>query len=236
MGVFQFKQFCVDQRDCSMKINTDGVLLGAMADAHSATHIVDVGTGTGVIAMMLAQRFPEARCIGIEIDRLTAERAAKNVASSPFSERIRIVNTAFQDYPREEKAGLIVSNPPFYTDSLRSADHRKTTAKHADVGFFRDFFRFGARGLSDNGRIEIIVPVDLAYRLEALALEVGFVCTKRTLISSFADSEPFRCVLGFERKSEEEVILGEQHFHIYAERGIYSAQYRTLLAPFFLAF
>lgn len=232
MSVFRFKEFEVDQRDCAMKINTDGVLLGAMADG--ATHIIDVGTGTGVIAMMLAQRFTDAKLTGIEIDEQAANRARLNVESSPFSGRIQIVNSSFQDFPVEETADLIVANPPFYTDSLHSPDNRKKIAKHANIDFFNHFFDFCGESLIPNGHIEIIVPADLVSRLETIAIAHGFFCFKKTAISSFPDSDPIRYVLGFDRQGDGE--FKQERFHIYEKKDVYSAAYRKLLKPFFLAF
>lgn len=236
MGIFRFKEFEIDQRDCAMKINTDGVLLGTMADGQEATRILDVGTGTGVIALMLAQRFVGTELIGIEIDEQSASRARQNVELSPFSRRIHIVNNAFQDFSAKERVDLIVSNPPFYTDSLHSIDGRRKTAKHADMDFFRDFFSFCDRSLLSHGRIEMIVPTDLVDRLELIAVELEFVCTKKTAISSFQDSEPIRYMLGFNRWSKKGKVIREGKFYIYAERGVYSEQYKKLLEPFFLAF
>src|SRR5690554_2504372 len=143
-SVFRFKQFEVDQRDCPMKINTDGVLLGAIAGSvHGRGQFLDIGTGTGVIAMMLAQRYPEARVDAIEIDQGAAFRAAANFKDSPFSDRLTVNHVALESFKtRPETYDLILSNPPFFMDSLKNPDQRKSVARHADPLFFQTLFRF----------------------------------------------------------------------------------------------
>src|SRR3569832_358514 len=121
-GFFHFKQFNVDQTGCAMKINTDGVLLGALADANSPKTILDIGTGTGVIALMLAQRFTRAKIDAVEIDEQATETAVRNFADSPLAERLTVYPFGFVDffdkYPGR-RYDLIVSNPPFYINSLK---------------------------------------------------------------------------------------------------------------------
>src|ERR1700743_597427 len=119
-GVFHFKQFAVDQTGCAMKINTDGVLLGALTEADKPETILDIGTGTGVIALMLAQRFTDAKIDTVEIDIDTAQTAERNFKASPFADRLTVYALGFESYFEkypEKKYDLIVSNPPFYIDS-----------------------------------------------------------------------------------------------------------------------
>ncbi len=121
--MFQFKQFSVDQTGCAMKINADGVLLGAMADANKPAKILDIGTGTGVIALMLAQRYTDAKIDAIEIDADAAQTAKRNFTASAFADRLSVYASGFESYFEQfpkRKYDLIVSNPPFYIDSLKS--------------------------------------------------------------------------------------------------------------------
>jgi len=138
-GMFQFKQFSVDQSGCAMKINTDGVLLGALADANQPPNILDIGTGTGVIAMMLAQRFTDAHIDAVEIDLSAAQTAERNFKNSAFGDRLSVYhkdfNAFFKENPTKEY-DLIVSNPPFHINSLESPKAKKTLAKHTGEGFF----------------------------------------------------------------------------------------------------
>jgi tRNA1Val (adenine37-N6)-methyltransferase len=122
-NIFKFKQFEVDQSGCAMKINTDGVLLGALATANNPQSIVDIGTGTGVIALMLAQRFAVTRIDGVDIDESAAETADRNFKGSPFQYRMYAHFDTFEGFFEShnwKKHDLIVSNPPFFLDSLAS--------------------------------------------------------------------------------------------------------------------
>src|SRR6185312_5079329 len=143
--MFQFKQFSVDQSGCAMKINTDGVLLGAFAGADDPVKILDIGTGTGVIALMLAQKFIDAKIDAVEIDENAAQTAAVNFKNSPFADRLTLYHLGFERYfdqfP-ERKYDLIVSNPPFYINSLRSPGVKKTLAKHTDNDFFERLIEY----------------------------------------------------------------------------------------------
>ncbi len=137
--MFQFKQFTVDQSGCAMKINTDGVLLGAIADAENPGTILDIGTGTGVIALMLAQRFITAKVDAVEIDSDAAQTAERNFKNSPFADRLTVYALGFESFFDQfpgKKYDLIISNPPFYIDSLKSPGAKKALAKHTDIDFF----------------------------------------------------------------------------------------------------
>src|ERR1700723_2567929 len=122
-----------------MKINTDGVLLGAMAEAYAPKSILDIGTGTGVIALMLAQRYADATIDAVEIDKGAADTAGKNFLKSPFARSLQVFELGFEDYfhhYNDKKYDLIVSNPPFYVSSLKSPGAKKNLAKHTDIDFF----------------------------------------------------------------------------------------------------
>src|SRR5690606_6808230 len=128
-SVFRFKQFEVDQGSCAMKINTDGVLLGGSTYCTGAKRILDVGTGTGVIALMLAQSHPDALIDAVEIDEDAYQQASINFQNSGFAERLQVFPGSFTELQPESAYDLIVSNPPFYTNSLHNPDARKRLAK-----------------------------------------------------------------------------------------------------------
>lgn len=234
MNVFRFKQFAVDQQDCAMKINTDGVLLGAMAIGQEKGNILDIGTGTGVIALMMAQRYGQASLTGVELDHASAERARQNAAESPFADRVSIVHSAFQDFLPPGPVDLLVSNPPFYTDSLRNPDNRKGQARHTDRQFFADLLRYAEKHLSNRGAIELVLPTSLADEVATMAVGYGLYLTNVTRVSSFEDSEVIRQIVRFERQEPPKVV--NQTFVIYEAKGQYSQQYKETLKPFFLAF
>ena len=159
MTGFKFKQFEIHQDRCAMKVGTDGVLLGAWAPG--GKHILDVGSGTGLISLMMAQRFPEAQVLGIDMDGEACEEAAENVAASPFADRVEIECCRLQDYHSAESFDAIVSNPPFFLNSLKNPDSKRTMARHTDSLPFRDLFRGAKMLLSDDGVFSVIVPSEV---------------------------------------------------------------------------
>jgi len=234
--MFKFKQFSVDQTGCAMKINTDGVLLGVIADGNNPKNILDIGTGTGVIALMLTQRFINAQIDAVEIDVLAAETAAKNFKNSVFSERLHIFPNsieAFFDERPDNKYDLIISNPPFYLNSLVSPKKEKSVAKHTDHDFF-DVLMSGIAGhLSKKGLCWLILPVQTAILIKQLAKQNDLYLQKAIDIRSFENSEPHREIVCF---GFENVLTETTNFTIYEAAGIYSDEYKMLLQPYFLNF
>ena len=173
-GIFKFKQFDVDQSGCAMKINTDGVLLGVLADADRPHAILDIGTGTGVIALMLAQRFATANIDAVEIDQSAADTAESNFKNSSFAERLTIYPSGFAEFFDQEpgkKYDLIVSNPPFYINSLRSPEAKMELAKHADRLFFEELLSSASNHIHESGVLCMILPVDTAEMVNSLEIE-----------------------------------------------------------------
>jgi tRNA1Val (adenine37-N6)-methyltransferase len=235
-SVFKFKQFSVDQTGCAMKINTDGVLLGAIANASCPETVLDIGTGTGVIALMLAQRFTEAKIDAVEIDQSAAKTAERNFESSAFKERLTNYCSGFEDYFSqfpERKYDLIVSNPPFYIDSLKSPTAQKSLAKHTDIDFFEKLFKSMANHLTLNGCCWLILTVAMMEMVKLLATDNGMLVQKFINIQSYLDSEAHRIVVcfGFDNISAESSNLS-----IYKAVNVYSDEYKRLLQSYFLAF
>jgi tRNA1Val (adenine37-N6)-methyltransferase len=234
--MFQFKQFSVDQSGCAMKINTDGVLLGAIADADNPATILDIGTGTGVIALMLAQRFTNAKIDAVEIDMDAAQTAERNFKASPFADRLSVhafsSESYFEQFP-ERKYDLIVSNPPFYIDSLKSPGAKKTLAKHADIDFFERLIKSISNHLSPGGCSWLILPVAMSDMIIALAVKYLLYPQKVINIHSYMHSNAHRAILslGFNKVSAEIFKLT-----IYREEKIYSEEYVKLLQSYFVVF
>lgn len=175
---FQFKQFTVWQQHCAMKVGTDGTLLGAWARGGSL--ILDVGTGTGLIALMMAQRFAQARIVGIDIDAEAAAQARSNVEASPFASRITILKQDFANpltshlSPLPSNFDAIVSNPPYFTDALPSPDARRTLARHATTLPFSVLMQRSWQLLSDQGELSLVIPADGRSLVESEAVLAGF--------------------------------------------------------------
>jgi len=234
--VFKFKQFEVDQSGCAMKINTDGVLLGALVDAKQSEYILDIGTGTGVIAMMMAQRFPEAAIDAVEIDHIAANTAQKNFQGSKFRDRLKIYSIGFSDYFQtypERKYDLIVSNPPFYINSLEAATDKKNLAKHTDQYFFEELVKTVANQLTDNGTCWLVLPVSTAGLVKLLAERQGLYVQHQIDIHSFAESDAHREIISLGKLQTK---IAVKQFVIYDAPKVYSKQYSACLKDFFTIF
>jgi len=235
-GIFQFKQFVVDQTGCAMKINTDGVLLGALAETSNPQHILDIGAGTGVIALMLAQRFSSAIIDAVEIDEPASLTATKNFQNSPFADRLGLFHQDFEMYFEEhpeKKYDLIVSNPPFHINSLESPKANKTVAKHTDKDFFEGLITGITKHLTESGLCWLILPLQAAELVRDLALKSSLFLNKAINVHSFEHSTPHREILcfGLNRCEAENSKLV-----IYESVGNYSTDYKELLKPYFIAF
>ena len=236
MSIFRFKQFHVDQTGCAMKINTDGVLLGALVNGTHANTIFDMGTGTGVIALMLAQRFPHAQIDAVELDRAAATTAENNFSTSPYANRLKLYSQSFQDYFAAHhgvKYDLIVSNPPFYIQSLPSPGQEKAMAKHADNEFFGELIKCCVKHLSVTGSLWLILPQDTAALVKQLAKEQQLFVQHVIYVQSYPHSVPHREVL---KLGHQQTEITDERLIIYNEPKVYSNSYQTVLKDFLTIF
>lgn len=235
-SIFHFKQFSIDQSNCAMKVNTDGVLIAAVADFDNPARILDVGTGTGLIALMLAQKYNTALIDAVEIDKNAAETALKNFSDSTFSDRIKLIPKAIKDYFEivDQKYDLIISNPPFFINSLNSKNPKKGIARHTDLSFFDYLLSESVNHLNQTGHLCLILPLETAALIEKILSRLGVLkVQKEILICSFPDSKPHRKIitLGFENS-----VLIQDKLAIYESKGIYSGVYRNLLKDYLTIF
>lgn len=233
MSVFKFKQFEVDQAGCAMKINTDGVLIGAMANHNMPKNILDIGTGTGVIALMLAQRFPDANIHAVEIDEQAAKTAERNFQQSPFNHRLTISNTAIEQYNSAERFDLIVSNPPFFVNDLKNEEIRKGIARHAAEGFFSMLVKKLNELLTADGEAWLILPVKQADEVVLHARQYGIRLVERVHIHSDRSKPAFRQIICLGKNN---AALQESDFYLYEDLKVHTAEYKVLLKDFFLAY
>ncbi|QJD97657.1 methyltransferase [Mucilaginibacter robiniae] len=234
--IFQFKQFSVDQTGCAMKINTDGVLLGAMAETISNAEILDIGTGTGVIALMLAQRFIQASITGVEMDESAAQTATTNLRHSPYTDRLQLAPVSFQEYFTkfpDKQYDLIVSNPPFYIQSLHSPAEAKTLAKHAGNSFFHQLIQQCSLHLKPKGTLWLILPLQTSALVKDLVQQCGLHLQQIINIGSYPHSAAHREILVI---GAEAIELLNTRFIIYDAPKQYSNQYKQLLQSFFTIF
>ncbi|WP_265856242.1 tRNA1(Val) (adenine(37)-N6)-methyltransferase [Pedobacter sandarakinus] len=233
MSVFKFKQFEIDQAGCAMKINTDGVLLGAMAAFQSPRRILDIGTGTGVIAMMLAQRFEGAQVEAIEIDKEAALAAGNNFKRSTFGNRLSVYHISIEDFISDRKYDLVVSNPPFFVNDLKSSELRKGIARHADETFFESLIKKANSLLTEKGSIWIILPNKQAGQVIDFAKAYSLNLIIKVNIHSDCTRPTIRQIICLSKEAQE---LYETDFYIYDSPKLHTEAYQVLLKDFFLAY
>jgi tRNA1Val (adenine37-N6)-methyltransferase len=216
-------------------VNTDGVLLAALAEHNNPETILDIGTGTGVIALMLAQRFPAAEVHAVENDAPSAATAARNFQSSPFAERLAMHPVSFQDYfaSTQLKYDLIVSNPPFFLNSLTNPNEQKKAARHTGIKFFEELLEDSSAHLSSAGKLALILPVEITPQITSLAASLGLNVHTQIAVRSFNSSKDHRHILIFGFGKQE---MQNEAFFIYKQEKKYSQQYITALKPFFTIF
>lgn len=170
---FQFKQFTIRQTHAAMKVGTDAALLGTLAEG--GTNILDIGAGTGIISLMMAQRFPDARITAVEIDDDAVKDCIENFESSPFADRLCLEHVSFQEFSRQSlQFDCIVSNPPYFDESLENPDLGRTRARHTSSLSFHDLIGGAYRLLSDGGVFSVCIPPEVLKKFTAEALIVGF--------------------------------------------------------------
>ena len=232
-NVFKFKKFEVNQSGCAMKINTDGVLLGAIANQANARRILDIGTGTGVIAMMLAQRLPGAQIEAVEIDELAAVTADANFKSSSFAANCRAYHGDIATYQSGSKYDLVVSNPPYFVNDLKNQEHRKGIARHAGSQFFESMLLRVADLLDKSGSFWYILPVKQAENMIQMASDYGLSPSLIIHLHSDESKPEFRWIVCLDYTGNK---TAHQNLYIYQTEGVYTDAYRQLLKDFFLAF
>ncbi len=233
MSVFRFKQFDVDQQGCAMKINTDGVLLAAMVNYSKPNRILDIGTGTGVIALMLAQRFPLAQIDAIDIEYTASQRASQNFLSSPFSERLQAFHESMENWSPSFHYDLVVSNPPFFINDLKNSEKNKGIARHADPHFFQNLIQKLEHWLSAYGECWLILPVKQALEVIKLGEKASLHLAGITNIYSDQNKEVIRMVIAL---SKDEKLMRQSDFYIYESEKVHTQEYQNLLKDFFLAY
>lgn len=195
---FTFKQFSVRHDRCAMKVGTDGVLIGAWA--RGGRRLLDIGAGTGLVSLMLAQRFPSATVEGLEIDAEAAEQCQENMAASPFADRVRVYASAFQNFVPDAPYDAIVSNPPYFLNGMKNNDESRAAARHSDVTFFKDFFSFSKHWLRPSGEVSLVLPADGVDEVSAEAYLKGMMLCRRVWVRTMPDKPVERCLLSFAKQ------------------------------------
>ena len=229
---FRFKQFTTYHDRCAMKVGTDGVLLGAWCDVTGCREIVDVGTGSGLIALMLAQR-GGANITGVEIDAAAAAQAAENAALSPFAERVKIVCASFADFAAESegKYDRVVSNPPYFIDSLKPGNAARSLARHTGTMDYRQLVANSCRLLSESGRLAVILPYDHFDLFAGVADEYHLSLCRKTVVYPKPDAAPRRVLMEW---GKAPCLCVDDTLVVEVERHIYSDDFKRLTQEFYL--
>jgi tRNA1Val (adenine37-N6)-methyltransferase len=230
---FNFRQFVIYQDRCAFKVGTDGVLLGASADVSSAKMILDVGTGTGILAIMTAQR-SSATITAIEPDRESFLQACLNVRKCPWSDRITVENVSLQQFETDSRYDLIIANPPYFSDSLKNPDPVRAASRH-NFNLNNDDLLSGVkRLLAENGIFQVIMPYSEGMILIAEAADYRLYCNALLKIRPLPSSEIRRLIITFsgERKKPSEKILTIEH----GKRHEFTEEYINLTREFYPGF
>ncbi len=230
---FSFKQFTVNQDSAVFKVGTDAVLLGALAEVNGKNFILDIGTGTGIIALMLAQR-SDASIIAIEPDPVSFSQACDNIRNSRWADRIRVEKCTIQDFRPQGKFDLIVANPPYFIDSLKNPDSAKSIARHNVTLAHDDIVEGAERLLEPKGTLQLILPRAEGEIFIAEAQKSGFYCNRKVNIKPSPSNEIIRLILSFSRERME---VAESFLTIEAgKRHDFTKEYRELTKGFYLKF
>jgi len=254
--VFHFKHFDVRHERSSMRVGTDGVLLGAWAGLQPLSnspegentnrlpsgrsgggrlYILDIGTGCGLIALMLAQRFPEAHITGIDIDLPSVEEARENVLNAPFHDRIEILHQSLDSYTQHPKSfTLIVSNPPFYEEDTMGYSDSRNKARHTASLSFEQLIECVDNLLSIDGEFDVIIPYSAAEHFIGLAAIHNLYLARRCNIKG-GETRPFkRCLLAFNRHPDNNLHTSLTSLTLNDSHGHRSAEYQQLTHDFYL--
>ena len=219
---FRFKQFTIQDDRCAMKVGTDGVLLGAWCP--KGTRILDVGTGSGLIARMLMQRCPEAEVEGIDIDEAAVEQARENGVNAYCS--------SLQDW--QGSYDLIVSNPPYFQNSLKNPDKGREMARHTDTLSYAELIQHSARLLQEGGRLALILPAEAENEIREIAARYSLYCTRATRVYSKETKPVRRVLLSFVMTTVRNDDMATDTLVLEDEKGGRSLPYQELCREFYL--
>lgn len=229
--LFHFKQFSVRHDRSGMKVGTDGVLLGAWTNLTNTKHILDIGTGTGVIALMLAQRAKQSIIDAVEIEQEAFEDATENIASSPWSDRIRVHHNPIQDFNSDTQFDLIVSNPPYFQNSFKPPGEKRGLARHTQQLTFSELLTISKKFLAPSGKLSIILPYTEGLEFITLASKHNLYCSRKWSFRTRAEKPIERWLLEFSRKS---IITEEGEILLYQKGDEWTNGYKSLTRDFYL--
>lgn len=234
---FRFKQFVINQDKSAMKVCTDACVLGAWADVDHAERILDIGAGTGLLSLMVAQRNKSAKIDAVEIDPDAFLQAMNNAQTSIFHEQIQVINSSVQHYNADYKYDCIITNPPFFQSDLLSPDTQKNKAHHATSLSFEELLEATDRLLSESGRFNILLPVEEANVFLKKSMDFHWVMSRKLVLYHNENKKPFRQLMTFNRNKIIENQPFEEKLYIYEEDSkTYTRRFKELMKDFYLIF
>jgi tRNA1Val (adenine37-N6)-methyltransferase len=230
---FRFKQFNVVQNKVAMKVNTDGVLLGAWAETTEAKYILDLGTGTGVIALMMAQKSNQAVIDAIDIDHDAFVQAKANFEQSKWSNRLTAFHSSLQDFSAGKKYDLIISNPPYFVDNFKTENEKKNIAKHSTALTYEELIAGINLLLSEAGKGFLVVPIFNTSLLQFLTERENLFVTKQTDVIAVDGKKPYLAMLRLERQKKN---VSKSVITIKNKASEFTTDYINLTKEFYLKF
>ena len=232
MSIFNFKQFKISHAE-SFKVGTDGVLLGCWVDIDDDIKVLDVGTGSGLIALIIAQR-SSTDCIidGVEVDHDAYREATANIKNSPWSNRVKVFHSDFQSFEKEKLYDHIVSNPPYFINSTKSGQVKKDNARHTDSLSFEDLIITAKKLLAPEGKLSVILPTIEALMFVDLAKSEGFELIRRTKVKTRTEKNVERHLMTFTQAThfallEDDLVIQK------GGRNVYTDEYIALTKAFY---
>lgn len=221
---FTFKQFHIEQDQCAMKVGTDGVLLGSWANG--GEHILDIGTGTGLLALMMAQRFEKSLIDAIEIEENAYQQAAQNVAKSVFKNKINIIHSSLQNFAKSNinQYDSIVCNPPYFVNSLKNNKKSKTIARHNDTLPFNELISLAYKLLKTEGTLSLVLPVNIFPLIETEAVIYGFFLNRKISIKTTEKKQPKRVLVEYKKEPTQIETSTEYLLNQNGEKSIWYQQ------------
>ncbi len=226
MSKFHFKQFTINQEGAPFKVGTDSMILGSWLELAGSEKVLDIGTGTGVLALMAAQKLTSGKVLAIEPEHEAFLIAEQNVMKSAFNDLVIVVNEPLQHIIPNALFDLIISNPPYFSDSTKKAQASATRARHTESLQFSQIVSFGVKWLSETGKLAVVLPYEESVYFQKLMEESGFYLVRELQISSFDNKSVKRKCLEFSRA---EVVLESETLVIRNnETGQYTQAYKQL--------
>jgi len=229
--MFQFKKFSIIQDKSAMKVGTDGVLLGAWAPLSKEKLVLDIGTGTGLIALMTAQRNTTAVIHAVEVDDDACKEASLNFKNSTWASRLKLQASSLGAFNSSEKYDAIICNPPYFTDTFKSERTKRTLARHVDELSFKDLLSYSNNLLSDQGTCSYIIPYKEEANFIQLAEQLNLFLIKRTRVKGRQDLAYKRSLLCFSKINQQ---CADNDLTIEIDRHVYTKEYIALTQPFYL--